>query len=257
MTLPLHERMLNPYLPATLTLSQLDSEVHVWKYVDEPRDRAAFENALTPAERRTAENTDPGAEWSFLARRGFLRILLSKYLHQRPATLALESDSFGRISTEYSRTGLHFSIASSNSVTLVAVTRGRRIGVDIEDTNVDFDYWSVADHFLTPTETSFLRCLHPRDSKKAFFRYWTRKEAFSKATSRVYASPLSIEVPLMECGPLTLLRPDHREHLAGWQLAELPVDSSFAAALAVQGHDWVLRTMWLETPATAEAIFTC
>jgi 4'-phosphopantetheinyl transferase len=257
MTVSLHERMLHQYLPAKLTLSQLDSEVHVWRYVDEPRDRATFESALTPSERRMAENVDAGAAWSFLARRGFLRILLSKYLHQLPASLPIEPDNFGRLSMKFSRTGLDFSIASSNSVTLVAVTRGRRIGVDIEDMNVDFDYWSVADYFLTPSEISFLRCLQPGDSKKAFFRYWTRKEAFSKATSRVHASPLSIEVPLMEGGPLTLLRADRREHLAGWQLAELPVDSSFAAALAVQGHDWVLRTMWLETPATAEAIFTC
>jgi len=78
---------------------------------------------------------------------------------------------------------------------------------------------------------------------EAFFRCWSRKEAYIKAVGRGLALGLDqFEVSLAPGEPARLVNAQGDAAIPGpWRLEELDVASGYAAALAVQGADWRLR----------------
>jgi 4'-phosphopantetheinyl transferase len=77
----------------------------------------------------------------------------------------------------------------------------------------------------------------------AFFRCWTRKEAYIKATGDGLSLPLSqFDVSLAPGDENALLatRPETSE-AARWLLREVPSGSGYAAAICVCGQDWKLK----------------
>jgi 4'-phosphopantetheinyl transferase len=78
---------------------------------------------------------------------------------------------------------------------------------------------------------------------RAFFRGWTRKEAYIKAKGEGLSIPLhQFDVSLAEGQPALLLstRPDPEE-ASRWDLFDLSLGSGYAAALAVARIPATLR----------------
>ena len=230
-----------------LSAVSLDTEVHIWRAVVSEIDLLRMElgSLLTPSERRRAETfKSPDGRSSFIARRALLRKLLSMYLNRPARDLAFQLNAYGK--PRLSGCDVDFSVSTSCGVILLAFARRRRIGIDLEYTNVDFDYQAVADQNLAPSERQFLAKLSGSDARAAFFSYWTRKEAFVKALGCGLSMPLNgFEVPLVEASPVVLVGADRREELPSWRLVDLMIGSAYRAALAVEGSDsWVPRCMW-------------
>jgi 4'-phosphopantetheinyl transferase len=57
----------------------------------------------------------------------------------------------------------------------------RKLGVDLEKIRPDFINEQIPEHFFSPQEVAKLRALPVLLQEKAFFRCWTRKEAYLKA----------------------------------------------------------------------------
>ncbi|MCE2396458.1 4'-phosphopantetheinyl transferase superfamily protein, partial [Candidatus Poribacteria bacterium] len=79
--------------------------------------------------------------------------------------------------------------------------------------------------------------------KEGFFNCWTRKEAYIKAEGKGMSIPLSaFDVSLTPGEPAALLRTqNHPQETSRWSLQALNPAPSYAAALAVKGHDWELK----------------
>ena len=73
---------------------------------------------------------------------------------------------------------------------IYALTRGREIGVDIEQVRSMSDQKDIIERFCSEREKIDFRSV-PEDLKSlAFFNCWTRKEAFIKACGEGLTRPL-------------------------------------------------------------------
>lgn len=65
---------------------------------------------------------------------------------------------------------------------MYAFTKTRRVGIDIEEINDSYAYEEVAEQFLTRQEKSMIQKIPEGQLRdKAFFSFWTRREALIKA----------------------------------------------------------------------------
>jgi len=73
----------------------------------------------------------------------------------------------------------------------MGVTRGARLGVDIERVDETRASVDLADRFFSPREAAHLRSLPATRQTDAFFTYWTLKEAYVKALGLGLSVPLN------------------------------------------------------------------
>ena len=231
--------------PAALALAP--DEVHVWR-VD--LDRAAADldglaSTLSDDERvRAARFRLDAHRRHFVAARGFLRRLLARYLAASPADLHFEYGPQGKPSLVGQ--ALRFNLSHSRGLALYAVTTDRAVGVDVERLRDDVAVAALAARFFAPAEQALLEACDGEARRRAFFRLWTCKEAYLKATGtgvtrllREVVVTLAPEVRLTIRG-----EPSGRPR---WSLRELAPGADHVAALVVEGDGWRLGS-WDGTP---------
>ncbi len=126
-------------------------------------------------------------------------------------------------------------MSHSRGVGLVAVSDNREIGVDVEYIRPDFATEDIARRFFSPHEVSAFNALSKEMRVAAFFRCWTRKEAYIKAIGRGLSQPLDgFDVTLAPEAPAQLLRADD-DDASRWSLSDIDAGSDYAAALVVEG----------------------
>lgn len=74
-----------------------------------------------------------------------------------------------------------FSISHTADRMLVAVAKGRRIGVDIEEASPVFDSLALQRRMCSPAELARTATIDPVSRRRWLTRLWTAKEALSKA----------------------------------------------------------------------------
>jgi 4'-phosphopantetheinyl transferase len=114
---------------------------------------------------------------------------------------------------------LRFSVSRSGSFGLLAVTRGRDMGVDLERIEPRRALGPIADKLFDAGEAAELRSLPEGRRTRRFFELWTQKEAFAKA--------LGVGLTV----PLDRLRPSR-----GWSVVDLPLGPDHVGALCVRGR---------------------
>lgn len=181
----------------------------------------------------------------FVATRALLRTILASYLETDAGSLrfsysAKEKPSLG---AEHADSDVRFNVTHSGGIALLAFTRRREIGVDVEQVRHDFDPGAIATRYFSAHEQNQLADLPAEEKVDAFFRCWTRKEAYIKATGDGLSLPLSqFDVSLVpgEINALLATRPDGSE-ASSWLLREAPAGHGYIAALCVRGRDWTLK----------------
>lgn len=164
----------------------------------------------------------------FIASRGTLREILAPYLGLEPARIAFVYNPHGKPSV--SGSDVRFSVSHSSGWGLQAVTRGGEVGIDIERIDPDFARDEIPERYFSPREVAQLRGLPPDQQPAAFFRCWTRKEAYIKARGLGLALALdSFDVTLGPDEPPVLSRAD------GWSVQDLDAPPGFAAAIVAEG----------------------
>jgi 4'-phosphopantetheinyl transferase len=233
-------------------------EVHVWwanlgRPAEEVRE---LETLLSEDERRRADGFyfEKDRE-HYIVSRGTLRSIIGLYLDSSPARLRFSCNDFGKpfLAEELGRDGLSFNLSHSQGLALYGLTRGRKIGVDVEYVRPDVNVAGIAANFFSPREVAALNSLPPCDRRRAFFTCWARKEAYIKARGEGVSLPLdSFTVSLKPGEPAALLdvAGDPLE-TARWQFHDLAPAPDYAAAVAAEGHDWRLTArQWVGMPPT-------
>jgi len=227
------------------TLSLGDDEVHVWR-VDLSAAAATqtqWEQFLSPDEReRTARFHFEKDRLHFSAARSWLRIVLGRYLESAPGSLRFRYAEKGKPSLDSSQEAnrLTFNISHSGGLALFAFTRGRELGIDVEGIRRDFDTEAIARRFFSAAEQARLSDLPADQRPEAFFRCWTRKEAYIKARGEGLSLPLhqfDVSIGIGDQNALLATRPDPGEARL-WSLSDLEGGQGFAAAIAVAGSGW-------------------
>lgn len=216
--------------PSTLSLEP--GEIHVWRLVlDQPVE--PFWPLLQPDEIERANRFYFEKDRKHFANaRGFLRVLLGRYLGREAKLLEFSYGAYGKPALESS---IHFNMSHSHGIALYAFTDGRDIGVDVEHVRVDFTSDDIARRFFSPFEVESLGGLPDDERVAAFFRCWTRKEAYIKATGRGLSQALdSFDVTLGPGKSAALLRCEDGAP-ERWTMIDVEVGPGYAGALAVEG----------------------
>ena len=165
--------------------------IHLWK-INLGHHRLKIDDLtriLSPAEIKRAElfhcpQDRAGFKISHLA----LRLILSKYLSERPELLEFSTNDFGKPFLKNSR--FNFNLSHSGELALVAIAENLHVGVDVELIRAKINYRELADRFFSKDEKSYLQSFYDPEAKKEFFRLWVRKEAFVKAKGCGLSEPL-------------------------------------------------------------------
>lgn len=210
-----------------------------------PGKREMFQTVLSGDElSRAARFHFPKDRDHYVTARGLLRRLLGRYTGADPRALRFFYGPHGKpfLDSGPGTEPLKFNISHSHGLCLLAFSRGKEVGVDIEyirpSRPEDED---IVMRFFAPAEAAALGALPPDLRQKEFFTFWSRKEAYLKARGFGVAMELrSFDVSG---------RPDERTGMIGikgdeesplWSLRDLDAGPGYAAALAAEGHDWQL-----------------
>lgn len=197
---------------------------------------------LTDDERRRADRFRfPRDRERFMAARGRLRLILSRYAQRDPKDFRFTVGQYGKPDL-VDGGDLRFNVSHSHQLALYAFTRQREVGVDIEFIRPDFGTLDIAENYFSPIELAALRALPTDMHTDAFFTCWTRKEAYIKARGEGLSMPLSqFDVTLIPGEPARLL--DNRRdagEVERWSMTELMPGAGYKAALVVEGQDYTL-----------------
>ncbi len=172
----------------------------------------------------------------WIAGRASLRFVLANLLGVAPAAVPIRRGLRGRPELTDAAIALDFNVSHTNGVALIGTSLGDphrvRIGVDVErcDRGVGVD--RLARKFLTVREQAAIAQLPDDERRLRFLRYWTCKEAMSKATGDGLIAPfkrLDVDLeprPRLIDGPLPYAA-------ASWHLHAAEVPEGFLATVAV------------------------
>ena len=177
----------------------------------------------------------------FIAGRGALRAILGRSLGASPAALRFEYQTNGKpeLAGKFASAGIHFNLAHTEDLALVAVTRIGRLGVDVEGVRPIKNADELVARFFSPRENELFQKVSENEKPAAFFNLWTRKEALLKATGEGITRSLSlVEVSFLPGEPARLLAVSGDvEEAAQWSLRELSPATGFTGAIAIQARD--------------------
>jgi 4'-phosphopantetheinyl transferase len=223
--------------------------LHLWLVdLDRPADLQSILSADEQA--RAARFHFDRDRRRYITGRGSLRLILGRYLGVEPVQTRFDYTPYGRplLADPFAVSGLRFNVSHAQAVYLLAVTRNREIGVDVEAIRPLPDALEIAGRFFAPGEQAVLRRVPAAQKEVAFFHCWTRKEAYIKALGSGLSQPLDeFEVSFLPGAPPRLLWvQDKPAEAQRWRFHSFTPQPGYIAAVIAEGHDWQPSTFRLE-----------
>lgn len=169
----------------------------------------------------------------FIMRRAGLRRLLGERLNVPPSSIGLTHRLHGKpvLSPPLDRSGFQFNVSHSEDLVLYALSSHGEIGIDVEALSITQETDRVASSMFSAREYQTFIALRPDERPLAFLTWWTRKEAFVKATGQGLSRALdTFDVSLVPSESTCIVQDDHRKQL--WHIRSFFPAHGFIAALA-------------------------
>ena len=180
----------------------------------------------------------------YISCRGALREILGGYLNLDANALSFSYTRYGKpgLSGAASRVGLNFNLSHSNATAVIAVSRYRRLGIDLEFPRLNIDMAVLARRYFSKREAEGLVSLTGDSLVAAFFRVWTRKEAYIKARGDGLSLPLQqFDVSLdPEKAQLLETRHDPGE-CDRWTMQTIPMEEGGHCTLVAERPPYHIR----------------
>ncbi len=174
--------------------------------------------------------------------RAHLRRILARYLSTRPQDVRFSYGQHGKpMLAEHDEP--RFNLSDSESRGIAAVSRGVRIGVDLEFAREGRAFTDIADRFFAEVESAALRALPSEDRRTAFYRAWTRKEAYLKAwgTGLSFAAN-RFTLDYIGEGPGSLVATEMPDDDASrWHFKDVELGPAYTGAICFEGPDRPIR----------------
>ena len=171
-----------------------------------------------------------------------LRVVLGRLVQAPPALLRFSAENGQKPALmEDSGTGpeqldLRFNLSHTQGAVLIAVAEGFEVGVDVEQQRPLEDLEGMARTVMSDMESAHWLKLSPELRCQAFYRLWTRKEAYLKAIGLgLFRDLHEVTVPV---SPAPLAEPAVVTDQNGdgvWSVLDVPVGEGFSASLCWQG----------------------
>ncbi len=167
---------------------------------------------------------------------GRTRLLLADYLHESPATILIGKGEHGKPYL-IDHPQLAFNLSHSGPYLVMALGWECQLGIDIELCKERASLADLVRKCLADEEAAYWYALPEAMKTREFYRFWTRKEAFVKATGRGLGQGLNRCVINPE-HPAEFLRiPDECGPASEWCLRDLDLGQDRCAALVAKDRD--------------------
>src|SRR5262249_3939596 len=175
----------------------------------------------------------------FTVARSHLRAILARYLNEVPAAIEFSYGPRGKpsLAGRFESNSLRFNLSHSGERALLAVSRDVQLGADIEENRPIDDHSKIAERFFSAGEKAVMRALRPDESLEGFYRCWTCKEAYVKATGDGLARPTeSFDVVFLPPEQARLVSVDQDPSEASrWTLLAFTPEQNYIAAVVIEG----------------------
>jgi 4'-phosphopantetheinyl transferase len=173
---------------------------------------------------------------------GRLRNLLAKTLNQSPEKIRIRKAEHGKpYLADYPE--LAFNLSHTADSLMIAVGWNCRLGVDIEIGKQRINLSGLVDKCFAEEEADYWTQLPETQKNLEFYRIWTRKEAFVKATGH------GISLGLNQCvinpeNPAEFLRvPDNCGQASVWHVQDIDLAEGVFSALVADKKFSLIRLM--------------
>jgi 4'-phosphopantetheinyl transferase len=215
-----------------------EGNVHIWRAsLNQPTDVLhELAQYLSPDEQAKVERLRfVQHQQRSLFSRGLLRVLLGRYLSADPASLKFNYGEQGKpaLCRETNGPNLQFNLAHSEHLVVYAIALNHPVGVDVEYQRAMTNMTEIAQRFFSPAEHQALAQLPVASQRKAFFQYWTAKEAVLKATGEGLMGLSKVEIAVLDGslrlqGDLARRYPSQR-----WQIRLFEPEENYSGAIAI------------------------
>jgi 4'-phosphopantetheinyl transferase len=209
--------------------------VEVWhgKVIAEEAHYLAYWRVLDEAEQTQARKFKNALlHKRYVEIHGKLRNLLAKTLDQPPEKIRIKKAEHGKpYLSDYPE--LAFNLSHSADRVMVAIGWNCRLGIDMEICKQRINLSGLVDKCFAEEESAYWTQLPEIQKNEAFYRFWTRKEAFVKATGHGIALGLNQCVINPE-NPTKFLRvPDNCGQASTWHVQDIDLGEGVYSALVV------------------------
>lgn len=173
---------------------------------------------------------------------GRLRNLLAQTLNEPPEQIRIKKAEHGKpYLADYPE--LAFNLSHTADRVMIAVARQCQLGVDIEICKPRHSLSGLVDKCFAEEEAAYWTRLPEPQKTQAFYRFWTRKEAFVKATG------CGIVLGLNRCvinpeNPAEFLRvPKLCGQAAAWHVLDFDLGEGICSAVVADKQFSVIRLM--------------
>lgn len=236
----------------------LPNEVHLWWALLNSHENELPQCAslLSDDERKRADRFHHVRHrHRFIKTHSLLRRILGHYLDSPPDSLCFVRDDNGK--PGMNKTGLgkrvppniYFNLSHSHDAVLVGIAPDRPIGVDIEYIRPLSNMKAIAARFFSEAEYQAIQAFPLDEQNAGFFKFWTMKEAYLKATGKGLAGLREVRMTgdAMAVGcPEDIVIADAFDK--PWSIKPLHPDPGYAAAVAVSGNSAIVpilrQTEW-------------
>ena len=206
-------------------MSAAAQDVSIWQ-IDLREPAAVVERAadlLTADEREQADRGTAIVRRRRVLSRAAVRIVLARCIGTTPAALRFVTDPCGK--PRLDGPGPHFNVSRSGDWCLIAVTSLGPVGVDVERTVALPELEGIVARRFAPADARKVLNQSGEGRLRAFYRLWTRTEAYLKASGVGLAGGLDP----------TAGDPDPR----AWTVASVGARRDLIGAVVVAGvHPW-------------------
>jgi 4'-phosphopantetheinyl transferase len=180
------------------TIPLTAAEIHLWlAFYDEINEEpllSAYRELLDAVEKEQEPRFYFARDRRrYLVTRALVRTVLSRYAPIDPREWVFSANAYGRpeiVNAQSKGLCLSFNISHTHSLIVLGVTKGRAIGVDVENFRARAAAIEIADHYFAPQEVAALAGVPQQQQQNRFFEYWTFKESYIKARGMGLSLPL-------------------------------------------------------------------
>ena len=227
-------KIIQPNIGSSPELLSGDIHLYVVSIVELQQDEILLNSYINDDEEaRASRFINPQHGMQYRNVRGMLRRLLSHYIDTAPEVIEFSYAEHGKPSLK-NNSQLHFNLSHSRDMAAYAFSRDRELGVDVEYMRRQKDLHGMIRHVGSVKEQAELKNLPEIEMLDAFYRLWTRKEAFIKAVGRGLGMGLrSIHIGTQEsASPINVEYKNER--LAEWFVQDITPPTDYKLAVCSQ-----------------------
>ncbi len=230
--------------------------VHVWliRLDAPPAVLATLERLLDAAQRQRLDSLAfPDHRRRFIAAHGAVRAILARHLDVPPDEIGWAYGPHGKpeLAGAFAphRCGPHVSLSHSDGTALLAVTVGRRVGVDIQRLPRRFNATGMAARYFPRAEAQYVAAAGESGTQiRRFIGLWARKEACVKVAGGRLMQGMALPVRAADRQRRTgIVVHQPSQPIGGpYRVRDLAVSGGFRAAVAVEGRQGyrIARHRW-------------